>query len=789
MLRIYIVKYGIISYILLASTLGNASNKHFPKIWNIQNYNRYFAGREEIINKIHLTFEDKTDTVSLIGVGGIGKTQIAKKFAELYRENYDIIWWFDAAKNLEDQYKNLSESWNEHIIVDSQSIHYIDTKNLAKQDIINKIKNNLRTTNLNYLIVFDNVINKEDIIPYIPEHHNSKRANVIITSRKINMIGEIIKVPTFKRKESIVLIEKLINDISKNESEKLAEVLYDYPLAISQAASYIKFHLSVTPKTYIELLKKDYKTIWKGEEKMKESSEKFLDITDSHSESLMQTINLTITKIKEQSEDTYKLLIICSLLNNNSIPQELLLKLNAENNNTRSELESHEALSLIEQYLLIEKNQVNSSILTYNIHEIIQKLILDQLDETTLNKYLNLLVKEFNIFLPHQIDLLVPFLEQNSYLLPHVIKIVELCKQNNIYNNEVLALNLRILQYYLPGERNFIKGNEYINNIEDIKKHLLFIDPLLKVRSIVMKAALLDWQDGNFKEAETILKEAVKIISSIEKAYEEKLMVYNRIAQTYQFLGDIEESIKYSDLGKKVIDSALSDGEYLGNQDAFYISRSRIKMDQGKLDEALENIKIAYSKLSDHYPFVGALFPISAMETDILLRKKNYKESYNKSTEMLEKVTQYILDSNHIYFGRIKGMLGYSLYGLNRLVEAQKAVEESIEIFKNGDYINTRYNAVSYMLFGMILMQEKKYQEAQKYFLQSEEIFEKIFVKKTIDDISRLYSMIVESSLRLNDDGLARYYATKHQEHFGYSHPRTFEIRDHLFNLTSGIAK
>lgn len=51
----------------------------------------YFVGREEELKKIKDSFDSKKKAVFLHGFGGIGKTEIARKFAELYKKDYDVL--------------------------------------------------------------------------------------------------------------------------------------------------------------------------------------------------------------------------------------------------------------------------------------------------------------------------------------------------------------------------------------------------------------------------------------------------------------------------------------------------------------------------------------------------------------------------------------------------------------------------------------------------------------------------------------------------------------------------
>lgn len=52
---------------------------------------RVFWGRDDILQQINAAFSDGERIVFLFGIGGIGKTQIAKQYAKLYKQNYDVI--------------------------------------------------------------------------------------------------------------------------------------------------------------------------------------------------------------------------------------------------------------------------------------------------------------------------------------------------------------------------------------------------------------------------------------------------------------------------------------------------------------------------------------------------------------------------------------------------------------------------------------------------------------------------------------------------------------------------
>ena len=50
-----------------------------------------FYGREDVLEEIHNRFQNSGNVLFLYGIGGIGKTQIAKQYAKMHKNDYDTI--------------------------------------------------------------------------------------------------------------------------------------------------------------------------------------------------------------------------------------------------------------------------------------------------------------------------------------------------------------------------------------------------------------------------------------------------------------------------------------------------------------------------------------------------------------------------------------------------------------------------------------------------------------------------------------------------------------------------
>lgn len=75
------------------------SNNAFLKS-NFSNLESYFIGRKKELNLMKYQLLDRTNAVFLHGIGGIGKSQLAKEFANQYKDNFETIIFANYTGNL-----------------------------------------------------------------------------------------------------------------------------------------------------------------------------------------------------------------------------------------------------------------------------------------------------------------------------------------------------------------------------------------------------------------------------------------------------------------------------------------------------------------------------------------------------------------------------------------------------------------------------------------------------------------------------------------------------------------
>jgi len=226
---------------------------------NLPKKNENFSGRVEQLEDIdRLLKKDKKDAVSIChtvsGLGGVGKTQLALEYAHRYHSSYKSCIWFviaESSTTAEKDFRDFAERFNLVLPPDYKS-----------EDLQRAVKTWL-SENRNWLVIFDNLETIETVAPYLPDNKNGR---IIITTRNARIgYGSPLKLDVFDLSESIAFMRKRFSvdenlkmehykfDDFEDQAPKLVERLGNLPLALEQAAAYIK-NMQYRISDYLKLL-------------------------------------------------------------------------------------------------------------------------------------------------------------------------------------------------------------------------------------------------------------------------------------------------------------------------------------------------------------------------------------------------------------------------------------------------------------------------------------------------------------------------------------------------------
>lgn len=533
----------------------------------------YFTGRDEFLNNLAQQFSERkanryNHRIALYGLGGVGKTQIALEYAYRHEEDYAYVFWISAV----DQVQLLSGFGH---IANSMRCALFLTK---PEDIAKAVLRWLRITK-SWLLIIDNLDDITLIDGYLPENHAS--GHTLITTRNTNSDG--IPATGLEVKEMdyddcvgfLLTRIRLVDPIDemRAEARRIVDVLGCLPLAIEQAAAYIRTSKSLPE--YLTTFEKHRHALlgWQ------------LPGSHAYDYTVATTWRMSLERLKFTFPDSVELLQYLAFMNPDEILVEFLkdgieaLPINLQNliENTYLWTQGVEALESFSLVRVFGKGGTR-----LRIHRLVQAVIQDQLDSSVKWNVVSSLIQMGLLCFPINTVLDMKEREKGRRFRSQVVGLLEQAKiaRNNLH---WLILAERMANYlYEDGFFNdacqwwsltldtkkemfgmehpstlqtmyelgrslyrlgrFKEAADLHNETLEIRKDVLGPedpDTLVSMNSVAVMLRCL----GRFKEAAVLLVETWNIqIKVLGSEHPDALMSMNNLAETYRCLGRFQEA-------------------------------------------------------------------------------------------------------------------------------------------------------------------------------------------------------------------------------------------------------
>lgn len=310
-----------------------------------------------------------TSPVSVSGLGGIGKTQLALRYAKLYAVDYDHnVLWINAEtkENIDASFRRLATKLD------------LRTKDRYSQDIdlVDLVAEVYAYfSDRKSLFIFDNVENYRAIEAYLPKVILDIKPTLLITSRYSywEEISSVLSLDVFTEQESIELIKNLLNLSDNTQDAKIKELnqlLQGLPLALQQALAYIKLQRKADGHFSLH----DYVELYKAKRNEVLSFDFSRYSNDPYLKTVFTTWQMTLDKIRSDPEigaDAIEILTIMAYLNPDNISYSLFYYLDSK----QVYMEPGRLASIM--HLLRSYSMVSdgSQEFSYAIHRLVQQVI------------------------------------------------------------------------------------------------------------------------------------------------------------------------------------------------------------------------------------------------------------------------------------------------------------------------------------------------------------------------------------------------------------------------------
>ncbi|KAK4442744.1 hypothetical protein QBC34DRAFT_224268 [Podospora aff. communis PSN243] len=277
--------------------------------------NKNFVGRNHLLAAIHKCIQDgpvegEPTSCLLIGLAGIGKTEVALEYCYRQAKDYDYQFWVAAGSDAE-----LSSSFG-------RVADLIPCPRGVSKDVVSDVVTWLETTDTSWMMVLDNAENWASVLPCLPQRCSARSA-VIITSQltaMAPMVHHTFNMGSLLVAEGAKLVEKLAHiDFTPTREDHdaalcLSKRFAGFPLMLAHIGGFIN-ESAITIERHEQTFYARHAVGWSG----------MTYATARYGKPIETAWDFALGP-DQMPENSRHLLMVMSFLDSDCIPESLLLE-------------------------------------------------------------------------------------------------------------------------------------------------------------------------------------------------------------------------------------------------------------------------------------------------------------------------------------------------------------------------------------------------------------------------------------------------------------------------------
>ncbi len=713
------LSFIIISFLVILDTRASIISNAVLPVY-------YFSGRMQELKQIDELFA-KESVVSIVGISGIGKTELARRYVAKRAKQYDIVWFFDMNSDLKLQFQQLAKQIN---------LAYGKNKKVVSEDLeecIESIRLFLGEKK-QWLFVLDNLkIGENEKILDLVRHNN--RGKFLILSQDKHLLQNLVVVLSLNYRDSKQVIQNISPRISDTQTQELYDRFLGYPLPLVQSAYFTK-----------------------------DNGEVFLASFEKECETNFQELmSKTISSLSKQE---LKLLIKAANLNNHLLTHEIMLKISDDKN---------DLFALNRINFIIEKN--NNEQRYFEMHDLIKDNLLSIVDKGVIKDNVENLVDQANSIFPRSEHLYIEVLNKYPNIINNLEHLLENAERQNIDIYKILELRKNLLNSNISS-LNYKPVKNHLDWFQDNKKELLRKEPNDSHKAAIstmlfQMGAYKNFVEDKFSEAKKAFDEAIKIVEEIDEP-EVKFEVYEQYAETLVCTGNVNEAHEKINVAEKIFLSNPSNV----NKAGLTFSLAKIFLEKGEYEVALKNIEKSKQEVVSNNTYVATTYEL---EATILLRQGEWKKAHDVCKKYLD-LANKSFDTDHDLKNRALIFLAWSEAGLGHLKEAEEHINTAKKFFLK-QKTDTERSGGEYMAYmsivqGDIALNKHKYKEAMERYIEAEVNLKKIYTELKNDFYGLILERIVTAASLAKRNVYKVHYILECKNVFGSSDSRLRRMQD-----------